>query len=224
MTHLIKPTTRRCQRNGSAPAADHMLSLAMGLRSPQVGRGSLIHALGVMGDAEGVGVSTVAADLAQSISGLVDGRVLLIDANTNHGASALFQLKPDPGLAEALTGELGVRECIQETEVGHLDLLAAGRMAASGFEPIKFAELIDDLKSEHDSIIVDLPPANGCYSGVSLAGSLDGIMLVLEAERTRIQTAQHIKELLRRAEAHVIGIVLNKQRQHVPKWLRGGGR
>jgi Mrp family chromosome partitioning ATPase len=41
----------------------------------------------------------------------------------------------------------------------------------------------------------------------------------VEAEHTRIQSAQRAKDLLERAGVRVTGVVLANRREHIPRWL-----
>ena len=79
--------------------------------------------------------------------------------------------------------------------------------------------LIKELTSDFELVVVDLPPASQSSAGLRLAGLLDGVLLVIEAERVRREDARRVSDLLVRAGAHPRGVVLNKWRQHVPDWL-----
>lgn len=194
--------------------ADHMLSLAMQLRSQQQG---LLGSLGIIGDRAGTGASTIAAGLAHCLSWLGNGRFLLIHAHPKKKVTTMLGLASN---ADALSDKEELQSCLQRNEGSNLDILAAQQMQSNWFEPIRFSELIDDLKSTYDAIVVDLPPANGRFSGVPLAAGLDAVILTLEAERSRIKSARDTKQRLMRANANVLGFVFNKQRDHVPTWLR----
>jgi hypothetical protein len=50
---------------------------------------------------------------------------------------------------------------------------------------------------------------------------LDGVLWVVEAERVWPEAALRTKELLGRANAQVLGTVLNRARRHLPRWLDG---
>ena len=48
---------------------------------------------------------------------------------------------------------------------------------------------------------------------------LDEMVLVVDAEKTRIQAAKRAKDSLQRAGVHVTGVVLANRREHIPRWL-----
>jgi Mrp family chromosome partitioning ATPase len=48
---------------------------------------------------------------------------------------------------------------------------------------------------------------------------LDGMLLVMESERTNPEAALRAKQRLIHANARFLGVILNKHRQHLPSWL-----
>lgn len=76
------------------------------------------------------------------------------------------------------------------------------------------------LRNEHSALIFDLPKANESTACSALARKLDGVVLVIEGDKTKREVAQRSVELLRRANAEIIGAVYNKRHEHVPAWLR----
>ena len=68
-------------------------------------------------------------------------------------------------------------------------------------------------------MVFDMPAAGRLGFLVRLASLVDGVLLVVEAERVRWEVARRPIEQLTRANVHLLGAVLNKRRQHVPNWL-----
>ena len=52
-----------------------------------------------------------------------------------------------------------------------------------------------------------------------MAGLLAGVVLVIEAEQTRFESAQRATRSLQQAQANLLGVILNKRPQHIPEWL-----
>ena len=50
-----------------------------------------------------------------------------------------------------------------------------------------------------------------------LAPKMDGVILVIEAEKTRREVAQRAKEQLEKAGAKILGTVLTKRKYYIPK-------
>jgi Mrp family chromosome partitioning ATPase len=92
-----------------------------------------------------------------------------------------------------------------------------------GHEPIQATannslDQLDGIKSGYGFVVVDLP-AERDMDAAPAAKWLDETVLVIEAERTRIQSAQRAKEQLERAGVRVTGVVLANRREHIPSWL-----
>lgn len=60
---------------------------------------------------------------------------------------------------------------------------------------------------------------NSCSDVIALAGKVDGVVLVVESERTRREVALQYKDRLEKSGAHILGVVLNKRRFHIPEWV-----
>ncbi len=182
-----------------------------------------IRTLGVTSCARGEGVSTTAVQLAAAAAQMDEGHILLVDADLGapslHG---LFDVDAAPGLAEATANSTALRTHIQPSGCKHLDLLTAGESRSPWwkvFDSPGMNALIGDLKQSFGLVVFDLPPANGKSATLRLAGLLDAVIIVVEAERVRYEVALRTKELLERAGAHVQGAILNKRRDYVPRWL-----
>jgi len=173
-----------------------------------------VRTLGLLGCEGGEGVSTLAAALA------VEAAVLLVDAHFARPAvHRFFGGRPAPGLAEALTDGVPLSSVVQPTGVPHLSVLPAGKgldeRAADGPGP---AGLIETLKDEFTLVVWDLSPVVGLNPATDFTPFLDGLVLVVEAERTPIPAAQRAASDLQ-ARGRVLGTVLNKQPAHGPDWL-----
>jgi Mrp family chromosome partitioning ATPase len=167
---------------------------------------------------EGAGVSTIAAGLAASLSETGDGRVLLVDMNLEHGAAQqFFNGKPSLQIDDALHNEKRDSALVQE----NLYVVSEGdnTQRLPRALPKRFASLIPKLKaSDYDYIIFDMPPVSPTSVTTRLAGYMDTVMLVVEAEKSDTQVTQQANVLLKQANANVTA-VLNKTRKYIPSAL-----
>jgi Mrp family chromosome partitioning ATPase len=167
------------------------------------------------------GVSTVATQLAVTAAECGAGQVLLVDAHFAWPAvSRQLGLRAGPGLSELLLEGRAPIDVIQPGPVPRLSVLTAGGRCqeAAALDSPRLGEMIETLAEGFDLVLFDLPPV-GEAGGLRLAGLLDGVFLVLEAERVRWQVAQRARQLLLRAEGNLLGAVMNKYRRHIPDWL-----
>jgi Mrp family chromosome partitioning ATPase len=80
------------------------------------------------------------------------------------------------------------------------------------------SSLLQEIKSDYGMVVVDLP-GPGALEPVASNDWLDEMVLVVEAERTRIQSAKRAIEMLERAGIRLRGVVLANRREHIPNWL-----
>jgi Mrp family chromosome partitioning ATPase len=170
----------------------------------------------VTGSAQGSGTTTIAAGLAASLSETGDGNVLLIDMNLEHGATQEFYNgKPSCELDVALANETRDSAMVQNNLY-----VVSGRANGdqlSRMLPKRFANLLPKLKaSDYDYIIFDMPPIGRTGVTQRLAGFMDMMLLVVEAEKTSRDVVKQASGLLTESKANV-SVVLNKTRTYIPK-------
>jgi Mrp family chromosome partitioning ATPase len=74
--------------------------------------------------------------------------------------------------------------------------------------------LIETLKGEADIIIFDTPPCLPLADAAILSRYVDGVLMVVDAGRTRRESAIHAKETMERAGAHILGVSMNRVNAH----------
>jgi Mrp family chromosome partitioning ATPase len=75
------------------------------------------------------------------------------------------------------------------------------------------------LRDRFDMIILDTPPATIYPDGLAMVRQVDGVILVVEAEKTRWPVALRVKEKITKNGGNLLGIVFNKRRFYIPEWL-----
>jgi uncharacterized protein involved in exopolysaccharide biosynthesis/Mrp family chromosome partitioning ATPase len=172
----------------------------------------------VTGCGEGVGVSTIAAGLAASLSETGDGNVLLVDTNVTEGAAhPFYRGKLVCGLNEVLKEDSRGQAQVQD----NLFVAAANDSDGELIKalPKRFTQLVPKLKaSDYDYIIFDLPPVSQTSITSKLAGFMDMVLLVVESEKTGRSIVTDATDLLRDSRA-TVATVLNKTRRYVPEWV-----
>ena len=79
--------------------------------------------------------------------------------------------------------------------------------------------MLTAFKKSFALVLVDMPVVETLVAQFTLADLCDGILLVVQAEQTRKRAVVRIKDELQRVRAEMIGVVLNKRRNHIPSWL-----
>lgn len=75
------------------------------------------------------------------------------------------------------------------------------------------------LRSEFDLIIVASSPSSKSALGLVLSKMVDGVVLVVEAERTRAPVVQQLQANLHSVGSDPLGVVLTNRRYYLPRWL-----
>jgi polysaccharide biosynthesis transport protein len=175
--------------------------------------------IGITGCNSGAGSSTIAAGLAAALSRTGDGKVLLVDMNPvrsenryyfggNHVSSLVELLEPGADKPEPAAENLYLAKA--STQVP----------GSSRVVPTRFHNLLPRLKhSEFDYIVFDMPPANDTSPTLAMAGFVDKVFLVVEAEETNRETARRAYDELLAMRADT-ALVVNKARHYGPEWLQ----
>ena len=74
----------------------------------------------------------------------------------------------------------------------------------------KIAKFLKDIKSHYDYIFIDAPPVGVVSDATIISSNVDGVMYVVGAKETDLSHAQVAIENLKKADANIIGSVLNK--------------
>lgn len=79
------------------------------------------------------------------------------------------------------------------------DLLASSKMTAA----------LQEVKQLYDVVIIDTPPVNVVSDALILAKKVDGVLLVVHADKTNKQSAKNAVKKLRLVNANILGVVVN---------------
>ncbi len=169
------------------------------------------------------GVSTLATNLALHAAEVLDHQVLLVDANVEHPSmQKTFGVEESPGVVEALSGQALVLDCIRPSQIENLSLLTAGIRNAplrGIYEPDMLSTFFSVIRDAFAFVVVDLAAVHELRHCHALASWLDGVVLVVEAERVKAEESQWAAQRLQQAGVNLLGAVFNKRRHHVPGWL-----
>ena len=162
---------------------------------------------------EGEGKSTTALALAIGIS-RSGKRVLLIDGDMRSpSVHKMVGCNNQKGFSNLLTGDEVSSALIVATQLSGLSVLPAGPKPPSTAELLnvdRLRELLESLSLRFDHIMIDAPPILGMADAPILGATVEGTVLVIEAERTALKDIRHSLERLRLINAHVLGAIVTK--------------
>ncbi len=163
----------------------------------------------VTGADDTVDKSIALANLAVVMAQAGD-RVTIIDGDLRrpqqHG---IFELRNQTGLATWLTEE-GTAP-LQQTSVEGLQVLTSGPVPANPVALLssrRLSEALVEIQEQTDYVLVDAPPVLAVTDAALWASKVDGVVLLVNAGRTKREHAQRAKTVLEQVHARIVGAVL----------------
>ncbi len=168
------------------------------------------------------GKSVTVANLALVLA-KTERSVLVIDADMRSASqgSIFGQATDTRGLSELLeSGDVNAASLEASTvEVGEgVDLLVAGGGCDDPSErlsSVRFQQLLDLARDQYDVVLIDTAPVGLVTDAAVLARIVDGVVFVVDYEDSRRRFVQRAVEELRKADANILGTVLNRYHDDV---------
>jgi succinoglycan biosynthesis transport protein ExoP len=140
-------------------------------------------------------------------------RTVVIDCDLRRHELSRMVTGEQVGVADFLTGAIGIDEAIVRLPLAEIDLITAGRASSEAADALtveRMNELLVQLRERYDIIIIDASPLLTVVDGLVMATIADRIIVVAEWSRTpREAIAEGLKAL--GGDVHrVAGVVLNK--------------
>ena len=168
--------------------------------------------------AKGDGNSTVLSNFATTLASRGDN-VLLVDTNFRDPClHDLFKIDKKDGLTELLLEEKSLNDVIKQTKIENLSVITSG-VAHTTLESQSLGSFIEQVKPLYDWILFDCPPIHACNDPKIIADKMDGVIMVTQAESTRWEVAQSAKKMIENTKIKVQGVVLNRRKWHIPRWI-----
>lgn len=78
---------------------------------------------------------------------------------------------------------------------------------------------LQTLRYSFDFVLLDCPSLKSSGDAALFAAAADGVVVVVEAERTRKEQVRSALNTIEMAEGNLLGCVLNKRQYPIPEWL-----
>lgn len=199
----------------------HLLSVTAAVNAYAIEKGSLI--LAIFGSQSGEGASTVARELAISLSRSPTNAILLIDGNGGPtDQSKYFGTTAVDSLWSAARGAPIRTVRLAFPKGGTVDLAGLKIDDAPDQSEVDLRllpQLFNRLRNVFNVVIIDCPPALSAAGYVSASGLADSCLLVVEAGRTRTPVVRRAMEEIEAAGGKLQGIVLNRRKHYIPSWI-----
>jgi protein-tyrosine kinase len=203
------------------------------LHTPPVAEGG--HVIEVISARSGEGVSTITRCLAEIAAEVGNARVLICNATAmrvamspsvpldtlSQGPEAMSDLRqvfewvPSPGSSRWRS------EALPDTPAGFALTTVAptGRESEVAIRVDRLDVVFTALRREFDLIVIDAGAVSEGALGLALTKKADRVILVLEADRTRLRVAADAKREIEFNGGQLLGVVFNKRRYHMPRFL-----
>jgi capsular exopolysaccharide synthesis family protein len=168
--------------------------------------------ISVVSGSPGEGKSTTMVNLA-TICAQGGYTTLIIDADMRRPRQhSFFGVSHSFGLSNYLTCEVPLEEVVIQTQVENLYLMPSGVMPADSaglLNSQKFADLLADVKSRFDIVLIDSPPILGVSDASVLCAEADLTMIVIQHRKLPRQMLDRVKQNVEQVGGTIVGAVLN---------------
>ncbi|WP_445405588.1 polysaccharide biosynthesis tyrosine autokinase [Acinetobacter pittii] len=166
----------------------------------------------IAGPSPEVGKSFISTNLA-TIFAQGDKRVLLIDADMRRGyMHKYFDVDVKPGLSELLSGQADLQKVLHKTQVANLDVITRGKSPTNPSEILssnQFKELLEQLQSQYDHIIIDTPPVLAVTDGIIISQYTGVNLIVARYAKSQMKELELTLNRFEQAGVKVNGFILN---------------
>ncbi len=158
------------------------------------------------------GKTTIAVNLAYVIA-QTGKQVILLDADMRKPRVHHDMGIPNrTGLSDVLRDHATLQSVTQPTSEPWLSVITSGSLPPNPVEVLsseKMANILSELKGQADVVIVDGPPFLLADASL-LSVKADGVLVVIQLNRTQASAALIMLEQLQRVGARILGVALNR--------------
>jgi capsular exopolysaccharide synthesis family protein len=161
------------------------------------------------------------------LAALSGRRTILVDCDLRHPALHVsFGAETGPGLTDLLQGRVELGETVRRDARTPLDYMVAGELAPHAANLVclpEMADLLANLRSQYDLIILDSPPSASVADTSYIAQMADECVFVVSWNKTPWRLVRDQMEELSR-HCNISGVVLNQvdMRKHLKYYSAHG--
>jgi len=165
----------------------------------------------------GEGKTTVVSNLAVALAE-INRRVLVIDGDLRKPRLDRILGEPNGwGLSDLLRENEPLQGrpldyLVQKTKIPNVHAVFSGRRTSNASNLLhspRLSELLSRFRQEFDAVLIDAPPVLGLPDARVLGHMADGVILVLRAGQTTLETARAARQRLAEDGTVVLGTILN---------------
>lgn len=208
-------------RDGMLPKLTHIYPLSAMAESYRILRTNILFALRdnpfktlmVATGRPGQGGTTTICNLAIALA-QIGKRIILIDADMRRPSlHKFFGVHNEVGLSNILQGSCKLTDAFQKTDIDNLIVIPGGPQPLNPSELLgsdRMREIVAMLEEHCDLVLFDTPSTVVFSDGPMLASWIDAVIMVVSANQAPRGTEAQTRDLLRRANANILGVVVNR--------------
>lgn len=172
-----------------------------------------IKTIAVTSHTPGEGKTTTSINLAITM-GKSGMKVLYVDADLRKPMTYKTLINTSfKGLSNYLMEKAEIEEIINSTNIEGFYFVTCGVKPPNPGELIcneRFSSFLKQVREDYDIIIVDTPPLGSVIDSAVIAAQTDGTVIVIKPNTVKRRNILMMKDQLVKANANIIGVVLNK--------------
>ena len=176
-----------------------------------------------IGSRVGEGTSTLIREFALTAARHSNKPVLLVEADFNQPSqNQAFSVETKPPLENVLKEGKALDAVISQVDQSNLYLASLSSKVQRSLTERSFFGSTDMWKTAREQfslILIDSSPASVTTDSLAICETVNGIVLVVEAEKTRSAVVQNVKKQILMREGNLLGIVFTKRKFHIPKFI-----
>ncbi len=198
-----------------------MVGLYQSLENSLAGKSQKI--IPFTGCREGEGTSTIIQEFAAIAAMKFNRTVLLLDGSlSEYNQHDMFDVDTYLTIEDSLEEETSIYDAfyqVDETTLFMGKIFEGEELHPSFLTRQGIDSFLKKLGNKFDFILIDVPPSTSFLFNLATSKLINGVIVVVEAEKTRWPVVQNIKERITQNNGTVLGIVFNKRKYHIPNFL-----
>jgi len=179
-------------------------------------------AIQFIGSHAGEGTSTIVREFAHTAASKMGKSVLVMDTDHADSTLASYGVSDNAYREEMPSADGCPGHYVHHTQHQNVFLSpVTGSIEAfmKRFEGAPEDNLLEQLKVKYDLILIDSPPASENPVGFAFCRRVDGVVLVVEAGKTRWPVVEALKNRVLGCGGRILGIALNKRKYDIPDFV-----
>jgi Mrp family chromosome partitioning ATPase len=176
-----------------------------------------------IGIAPGVGTSTICREFSKVAALKIEKDVLLLDADRMRPVQQnFFDIDVKCSWIDAIRPGRRTDQWLCQAGRSKLFVSPSKNSRQSTpeiFDSSLLDQFLEGLKKQFNLIVIDSAPLSISRDGLGIANKADGIIFVVQAEKSRWPEMNKMKETIHRSGGNIVGIVFNKRRYRIPRFI-----